>query len=97
MKAYFEIRETKSKRDKKTGKEIKPQYYFVLKAANSKIVARSEEYITYSSAEKGIRAVITATEIAATTPIRDITLKAVSKRRNIIGPLFSRIKLTSNK
>lgn len=59
---YYEIR--------KSEKETKEPYYFVLKAANHEIIARSEMYSTKAAAQKGIASV---QKNGPTTEIKDKT------------------------
>jgi Uncharacterized conserved protein len=59
---YFELR--------KSEKETKEPYYFVLKAGNHEVIARSEMYPTKAAAQKGIASV---QKNGATTEIKDKT------------------------
>lgn len=60
---YYEI--------KKSEKDTKEPYYFVLKAANHEVIARSEMYSTKAAAQKGIASV---QKNAGTTEIKDKTV-----------------------
>ena len=60
---YFELR--------KSEKETKEPYYFVLKSGNHEVIVRSEMYPTKAAAQKGIASV---QKNGATTEIKDKTV-----------------------
>ncbi|MCA8999685.1 MAG: YegP family protein [Planctomycetaceae bacterium] len=60
--------ENDSRYDRRENRSKKP--YFVLRAANSKIIGQSEYYSTPAMMEKGIKAVMKA---GSTTAVEDLT------------------------